>query len=205
MKKQLLSLGILLVLLFTMVVSLPALGASGGGTAEINIESATQTDAGAFIKGVLEKLQGLVGYLALVFVVLGGVLYAASAGQESLAKAAKACWTAALVGFVIVGAAPVFLKEITDIVGPVDYNNYAQARSLKEMALKAVTLLLSIAGSIGIIGLVIGAIMYATSYGDKNRADAGKKAITYSLVGIVVAGAAVAMLLQLKEFITGSR
>lgn len=47
--------------------------------------------------------------------------------------------------------------------------------------------MLSLIGVIGIIGFVIAGILYLTSAGDDNKAGTAKKAMTYCIIGMVVA------------------
>jgi hypothetical protein len=46
--------------------------------------------------------------------------------------------------------------------------------------------ILGIFGFIGIIGFVISGIIYLTSAGDDNRAETAKKAMQYSILGLIV-------------------
>ena len=47
--------------------------------------------------------------------------------------------------------------------------------------------LLAILGFIGIIGFVISGILYLTAAGDESQAEKAKNAMTYSIIGIIVA------------------
>lgn len=47
--------------------------------------------------------------------------------------------------------------------------------------------LLMLVGILGVIGFVIAGILYLTSAGDQNQIDRAKKAMIYSIVGVLVA------------------
>ncbi|HFC76712.1 MAG TPA: hypothetical protein ENJ27_00590 [Candidatus Moranbacteria bacterium] len=47
--------------------------------------------------------------------------------------------------------------------------------------------LLAIVGIIGVIGFVIAGILYLTAAGDDDQMEKGKKAMTWSIVGVIVA------------------
>ncbi len=47
--------------------------------------------------------------------------------------------------------------------------------------------LLAILGFLGIIGFVIAGILYLTAAGDENQATRAKSAMTYSVIGVIVA------------------
>lgn len=46
--------------------------------------------------------------------------------------------------------------------------------------------LLSVAGVIATIYIVIGAFQYFTAYGDESKAENGKKTLTWAIVGLVL-------------------
>lgn len=185
----------------------PASNSTGstGGSVSTNFQSpfGAQNELGSLLAGILARLQSYVGYLALVFLVLGGVLYAASAGQEKMISAAKACITAAIIGFVIILAAPTILTEIKNITGMPSITQPDSIRSIQAMAMAVLKLLLSIVGSLGIIGLVISGILYVTAAMNAGQAESAKKAMTYSIIGVAVAALSLIILQQITTLITG--
>lgn len=162
-----------------------------------------ETTLGAFLENVLGHLQGVVAFLAVLFIVIGGVIYALSSGNPAMAKAAKICWVFALVGIAIAASGPSFLKEIKEIVVP---NGFPQtlddALTLKEIVMNTLEFLLSIVGILAIIGLVVSGAMFILVTGDKSKVDYAKRAMTYSIIGIALAGASLALVKQITELIT---
>ncbi len=128
--------------------------------------------------------------LALIFIVLGGILYITSGGNEKKAEGAKKMLFAAMIGLAIGVAAPSFLKEIGNILGwggadvPDAVNS---ARSATEVAQAVLDFLLSIVGLLAMIMLVIGGLMYFAAAGDEKRADTAKGIVKYSIMGIALA------------------
>jgi hypothetical protein len=153
--------------------------------------------------GLLAALRGIIVVLALVFIVIGAVLYITSAGNDSRMTLAKGAITAAMIGLAIGIAAPSFLKEIASILGwsTVDAS-LTGAQSLSEIALNVLKFLLSIVGVLGIIMLVIGGIMYLTAAGDEDRIDTGKKIVKYAIIGITLALAALIIVSQIAALFT---
>jgi type IV secretory pathway VirB2 component (pilin) len=150
-------------------------------------------------QNVLDSLQKILGVLAVLFVVIGGLMYILSAGDEKKIETAKKIITGALIGLAIVLAAPAFLREIGNALGwPI--NPHAEATSLKTIAEKILEFLLSISGIIAIIFLVVGGLTYTTAYGDEKRVETGKKIVLYSVIGIVIILAALVIVKQLAEF-----
>jgi hypothetical protein len=60
---------------------------------------------------------------------------------------------------------------------------------------------LSIIGILGIISLIIGGGMYMSAYGDEKRIDTAKRIITYAIIGIVVALAALVIVRQVMNIL----
>jgi hypothetical protein len=152
-----------------------------------------------FLTMVLGSLQGIIAILSVIFIVIGGIMYITSAGNETAITRAKSTITAALVGLAIALAAPSFLSEIMTILG----SNVPgpAAPTLRSIALRTLSFLLSVVGIIGIIGLVIGGYSYVTAYGNEKKIDTAKTIIKYSLIGIVVALAAVILVRQVATIL----
>jgi hypothetical protein len=92
---------------------------AGGGTKTISIKNpvAFNTVEALLSGGILPWLQGIVATIALVFFVIGAVMYMTGGVDEGNVKQGKATMTAALAGFALALAAPTFLKEIYGIFG----------------------------------------------------------------------------------------
>jgi len=184
---------------------IPAAAGGGGAGGTVGFSnplgfSTVQEAVGAF----LAALQGIIVLLALVFLVLGGVLYVISAGDEGKIKTAKGAITAAMIGLAIGIAAPSFLKEISTILnwgGPVPAGVTA-APSLATILTNVLNFLLSIVGILAIIMMVIGGLMYFAAAGDEKRAETAKTIVKYAIIGIAVALASLVAVTQIAKFFT---
>lgn len=158
-----------------------------------------------FFGNILNALLGVVAFIALIFIIIGAVMYMLSAGDEQAMKRAKKTVTAAVAGFAIAAAAPTFLRTIKDILGGAGGADadamLNQAYTLKDIAIKVLNLLLSVTGIIAIIGLIVGAIFYLTSYGDEDRMEKGKKILVASIIGIIVAFSALVIVRQVAGLV----
>lgn len=163
------------------------------------------TTVSEFLNKFLTSLRGIVAVTAIIFIVLGGIMYMLSAGNEKMITRAKLCWTGAVIGLAIVLAAPSFLTEIINIFGGTNGITTAglTGPTFYQIGVNILNLLLSILGIIAIISLVIGGGMYLTSYGDEKRIETGKKIIVYSIIGIVVALSAVVIVNEISSLISG--
>lgn len=159
------------------------------------------------LDSILTNLMGLIVIIAVIFIIIGGILYMTSAGNETMVTRAKQTWTGAVVGLAIALASPTFLKQIqailnsnSDTGGSAD-NWVNKALTIKEIAMNVLDFLLSVFGVLAIIALVIGGGMYLTAYGDEKKIDSGKKIITYAIIGIVVALSALVVTRQIAGLI----
>lgn len=153
---------------------------------------------------LINNLQGIVATIAIIFIIIGGIMYMLSAGDETMIKRAKATWTGAVIGLAIIFAAPAFLKEIGVILGINQTNSaVAGALSLQQIALNILGFLFSIVGIIAIISMIIGGVIYLTAYGDEKRIDTAKKILTSSILGVVIVFAALIIVNQIRTLLGG--
>ena len=159
-----------------------------------------------FLGNVLNALLGVIAIISIIFIIIGAVMYMVSAGNEQAIERAKKTVTGAVVGLAIAAAAPTFLKEIKNILGgasggvnPDDIVN--KAYTIKDIAVNVLNFLLAVTGIVAIIGLIVGAIFYLTSYGDEDRMGKGKKILVASIIGIVIAFASLVIVRQVANLI----
>lgn len=154
------------------------------------------------LTSVMTALQSIVAVLAIIFIVVGAILYITSAGNEGRIKTAKAAITAALIGLALVLAAPAFLKEVYTAIGGTATlpSQVSAAPTLTEIAMNVLTFLLGIIGVLAIIMLLVGSVMYLTAAGDEKRAENGKSTVKFAIIGIIVAFAALVLVTQVASF-----
>ncbi|HAT74214.1 MAG: hypothetical protein US30_C0012G0011 [Candidatus Moranbacteria bacterium GW2011_GWF2_36_839] len=165
------------------------------------------TTVSGLLDSILNNLMGLIVIIAVIFIIIGGIMYMTSAGNEKMVTRAKQTWTGAVVGLAIALASPTFLKQIKIILeSNSDTGGSAEAwvnkaLTIKDIAINVLNFLLSVFGVLAIIALVIGGGMYLTAYGDEKKIDSGKKIITYAIIGIVVALSALVVTRQIAGLI----
>ena len=183
--------------------SAPAASTSGSDITFPNpIKASTMSE---FLGNVLSALLGVVAFISIIFIIIGAVMYMLSAGNEQAVERAKKTITGAVVGLAIAAAAPTFLKEIKTILGGASGTNaddiVNKAYTLKDIAINVLNFLLSVTGIVAIIGLIVGAIFYLTSYGDEERMEKGKKILVASIIGIIIAFSALVIVRQVAGLI----
>lgn len=147
--------------------------------------------------GILVWLQGVIVTLALVFFVIGALMYIMGGADEGNIKKGKAAMTAALIGLALGIGAPTFLQEIYTIFG---VSTTTAGPTLVEIALNVLKFLLSIVGILTIIMLVVSGIAYMSSGGDEGRAKTAKSMATYAAIGLTLALASLILVRQISIF-----
>jgi hypothetical protein len=166
------------------------------------------TTVSGLLSNVLNNLRGILVIIAVTFIVLGGLMYMLSGGNEKMVTRAKNIWTGAIIGLAIALAAPTFLKQIQLILGGGGGGESAEswvsnALTVREIAVNVLKFLMSIFGIVAIASMIISGGMLLTAYGDEKRVETGKKIITYAVIGIVVALSGVVILRQVGALIGG--
>ena len=151
---------------------------------------------------ILNRLQGVIVVLALVFIVIGGLLYITSAGNESRMTMAKGAIVAAVIGLAVGIAAPSFLREIYTALGSNVPGEVAQSLSIAQIALNVLNFLLGIVGVVSIIMLVVAGMMYLTAAGNESQIETAKNMTKWSIVGIIVALSAIIIVKQIAGLLT---
>lgn len=161
----------------------------------------TSDDETELLNNILTVLQNVVVTLAIVMIVIGGIMYMASFGNDAAMKRAKAVIASAIIGMAIVLAARTFLQEIWNILGVGGDVPNPDGSDFLTIATRTLNLLLSLVGVIGIIGIVIGGMTYLTAYGDDDRIKLGKKMLTASIIGLAICLSAVIIIRQIMNLI----
>jgi hypothetical protein len=180
----------------------PGGGVGGGTMTVIEFPNPLQYDTVEEVfTSIITTAQTIVVLLALVFIIIGALIYITSAGDTKRIDWAKKAISAALIGLVIIMVAPSFLKEIANVFGWNDVSGVtAQALTITQIATRVLNFLLSIIGIIAIIMFLIGSIMYLTSAGDDKKATTAKDIVKAAIIGMIVAFSALVIVRQLADF-----
>jgi hypothetical protein len=178
---------------------------TGGGTQSIAFENPLKYNTVQDVfGGLLTALRGVLIILALIFIVIGALLYITSAGDQKQISIAKAAIYAALIGLAIALAAPSFLKEIYLILDPKSTGEAVSAApTLAAILLNVLNFLLGVIGILALIMLIIGALTMISSTGDEKQIDGGKSMVKYAIIGIAIAFASLILIKQIAAFFVG--
>ena len=159
----------------------------------------------ALLSAVLKAVQMMIGVLAIVFIVIGGIIYITSAGDEKRTSMAKTAIWAAIIGVSLAFAAPSFLREIYDVLDVKTVPKDAKAaKTLSEIVLNFLKLLMSFIGGLSVLMIVVGGVIYITAVGDDKRSEMGRNTVKFAIIGIVVALLSLVVIKVLAKVIVGS-
>ena len=150
----------------------------------------------AVLANIMKYLQGIAGTIAVIFIIIGGIMYMISGGSKDMAEKAKKTLIFAIAGLAIVLAAPLFYTEIKAVL-----SGSSPGSALQALLLNILKLLLSIVGFLAIISMVVGSIWMFTAVGDDERYELGKKTAGYSILGLVIALSALIIAQQVTSLI----
>jgi hypothetical protein len=158
----------------------------------------------SFIQGLLISIQNITAWLAIIFIVIGGVMYLTAGGKDSQLTLAKNTIIAALIGFSIAIAGPSLLKEIKDLAlgsgGGAD--PIASANSIYDILENVLEFVLTLVGILSLMSLLYSGFSYLSSVGDRGGVDKAKKVALYSVVALAVSGGSLILIRTIITFLS---
>lgn len=145
----------------------------------------------------------IVGGIAIVMIAVAGIMYIAGGamGNDGLVEMGKKVVIVAIAGLVIILGASMILSEVYFIVTGSEYS--FDNLSASQILMRLINFLLAIIGTLFLISMLIGGIWYFSAGADESRIELGRKTVTYSIIGIGIALAAMVVLRQVDRIITG--
>lgn len=145
----------------------------------------TGGNAQAILMNALRWFIGTGSFVALIYIVIGGVGYLTSGGDPGKLQKAKNTIAYALIGLVVTGLSQVIITFVFNIV------NAAEATGdFRNSLLEILNGVLSILAVVAVIVIVIGGVRYMTSTGDPSKTKKARDTILYAAIGLVVCGIA---------------
>lgn len=149
---------------------------------------------------MMNYFKTIAGSIAVLFIIIGGVMYMASGGNKAVMERAKNTLVYAIVGLTIVIAAPLFLSDVLMILKG---GGGTGTSGLLRVALNVLRILLSIVGVLGIMGLMNAGVIMFVSSGYEDQMKSARKALSYSLIGIALAGGSLILIRTMSVIILG--
>lgn len=100
----------------------------------------------------------------------------------------KLMYALAFVAMAVPGVASAVVSLTDgDLMTSAGTSGLTAGQSLSNYAISALNWIIAIVGFLAILGFLISAVMYFTAAGDEDKITKAKSAMTYSIIGVVVA------------------
>lgn len=137
------------------------------------------------VLNIISLIMGLIGYLAIGFVMWGGIQYMIAQGDPGKVAKGKKTITNAVIGLVLVMTASILSGTISGIVSgarTVGDSTKSSGKFFQEIFNKVFLW----SGIVAVIMLIYGGIQYITSAGNTTGMAKAKTTILYSVIGLLV-------------------
>ena len=131
------------------------------------------------VLNVMGLITGLIGYLAIGFVMWGGIQYMIAQGDPGKVAKGKKTITNAVIGLVISMTASILSGAISGIVS-------SAAEAEDDFFISIFNKVFFWSGIVAVIMVIYGGIQYITSTGNPAGTAKAKTTILYSIIGLLV-------------------
>lgn len=151
-------------------------------------------DVKTFVKYTLGYVGGLLGFIAVITIVYGGIRMVTANGNDKTISEAKQTITYAIIGFVLAVLAYAGIVAVENLIGVqsttspangVIFNPFGTG-DLKTLVSSILRNVMGITGIIAVLMLVYNGFRYATSRGDEHQVSSAKKGIYWALIGLII-------------------
>lgn len=131
------------------------------------------------LSSILNQVYLIAGIIAVIMIIYAGIQYILSAGDAGKAKTSRQNITYSLIGIVVIILAYAITNFVTtNVAAPTDVASLAA--NITNIAFFAI-------GILAVIMIIISGLRYITSAGDAGKAKSSRQMLTNSLIGIVIA------------------
>jgi|GEM_PF-2993754 hypothetical protein len=128
------------------------------------------------IRPYLSAVLGLMGFIATIYIVIGGYNYISSQGDEQAVSTAKKQILYAIIGLVIAGLAEIIITAVT----------IQDASAIMGSIRGIINAFLGLASIAATAYVILGGVMYFMSQGDQEKTTRAKMQILYALIGLFI-------------------
>ncbi len=154
---------------------------------------------------ILVNIQNIVGWLAVIFIVIGGVLYMTAGGKDSQLTLAKNTIVASLIGLALALGGPSLLREIKDIFASGDSPpEFEDANTVYEILVNILDFVLTLIVILASLALIYSGLSYLGAGGDNSRIDKAKKIFIYSIASLSIAGGSLILIRFILSLLKGT-
>ena len=153
-------------------------------------------------QNIIRVLRNFVAGIAILMLIIAGIVYIFSQGDQQRTTTAKRIMTGAIVGLVIILGAETILRELYIIFAGTGSPGPSMGTRLFTIVQRAMNLILSVLGMIGIIAFIWSAFLYLTSAGNEDQAESAKKQMKYAIFGLVIAVGSLVIIKQIHQLLS---
>ena len=124
---------------------------------------------------------GISGVVSAVYIVIGGIGYATSAGDPNKLQKAKATITFSLIGLAIVALSLIIFNNGFDIIAAANTGD-----DIRDPIMKLLNSVIAFLGVVSVCFIIKGGVGYMTSTGDPGKIKSAKDTILYACIGLIV-------------------
>ncbi len=163
------------------VLGLPRWCSGLSESPKFDTEEALESYIWTIVINIAGIILGVVGYIAVVFVMWGGFQYLFSSGDPGKAAKGKKTITNALIGSVLCLVASTLVGALNGIFGAM-----GKAGSTSDFFAEIFNRAFIWGGILCVLMMVIGGISYAMSAGNPGKITKAKNTIMYSAIGLII-------------------
>lgn len=135
------------------------------------------------VLNIMGLITGLIGYIAIGFVIWGGILYMIAQGDPGKIAKGKKTIQNSIIGLIISMTASILSGAIASVVASAKSAAGTDGKEFFQTLFNKVFLW---SGIVAVIMIVYGGIQYTTSAGNSAGVAKAKSTILYSIVGLLV-------------------
>jgi prepilin signal peptidase PulO-like enzyme (type II secretory pathway) len=138
----------------------------------------------------------LAGALAVIFIIIGAVKFSTSGGDPQKVASARQTVIYAIIGLIVAVSAFTIASIVGEEASAVSGDPFFGSNGIITSVFNWLGWVVGVAS---VIGIIYGGLRYITSAGNPQSAQAGRNAVIYSIVGLIVAltaGALVSFVLE---------
>jgi len=140
------------------------------------------------IWNIIVFLRGIIAWIAVLFLVWGGIMYITSTGDEQKTNRAKQAILVAVIGLFIAAVSINIAHAVFVAIGWAAGSPWAGAgyATLGTLLFRIIGYILGFTSMLAVAAFIYGAITYITSGGSDEKLQRGKKVLIYATVGVVI-------------------
>lgn len=196
-----------------------------GGTLQGPVSSAPVSSLGQLVTRLIPYVFSIAGFIAFIYLIVGGYKYLSSSGDEKALMGAKHTITSALVGLIIVFLAYWLVIVVEYVIGVPDKtftlvpevyaqstsdirNNFSKGALINKSLGQVLTDFLPVILGTAMIGFFLfflyGAFSMMTSAGDEKTKASAKNKITSAFIGLLIVLLAYWIIQIIEKVVGGS-